>query len=403
MLNPTSVLLFLCQRMGRGFGVSVVIESLARGLAARGVSVTIGCMEHDGTLADLDIRPVKPQPDAIAALAREAGTTLIVAHTTPFFEALPDLQGEFTCWAWEHGDPSPTFFEHDRAERERIIRHKQERVYPALAGVVAISEFIAHDIGWTRARLVFNGCDHVPDRGSKGLQDFPLGDGAPLKIGTLMRIGAGEARYKGMQNFLDLAAAVRDAGINAEIHIMGRGEPEDAKAFRAAGMVTHLNATDAERADYLRSLDIFVSPSMWEGCNLPLLEAQALGTLGLAYDTGAHPEMTPLLAADSRDMLSLLRAYARDRDLLRRHSLLCYRFVRGKYRWAAAVDETVSLFNLAAGPTPATGRSLAPAFQRNWLLTYSGKFWRSLQAEGMSGAARRTKAYLSHRLQRYRS
>lgn len=391
-----SALLFLCHRMGRGYGISVVIENLARGLSARGVAVTVGCLEHDGTVEGIDIRQVDARPAAVAELAQAVGARVVVAHTTPFFEALPDLQGPFSCWAWEHGDPSPAFFEHDREERERIVRHKRERVYPALAGVVAISEFIRHDIGWPQAHLVHNGCDHVPDRGGKGLQDFALGHGAPMRIGTLMRIGPGEARYKGMRHFLDLVEAVRASGINAEVHVMGRGTAEDAEPFRAAGMVTHLNATDAERADYLRALDVFVSPSLWEGCNLPLLEAQALGTVGLAFDTGAHPEMTPLVAANGAEMLAILRAYDRDRDLIRRHSLAGYRFVRGKYRWADAVDRAVGLLGLAAGPVPVPAP--APVFEPSWMSVYSAKLWRSLRTEGVSGTARRAARYLSYQI-----
>ncbi len=395
-----SALLFLCQRMSRGYGVSVVIENLSRGLAARGVQAVIGCMEHDGTVHGLDIRQVKPRPADVAALARETGATVVVAHTTPFFEALPELRGEFSCWAWEHGDPSPSFFEEDREVRERIIRNKQANVYPAIDGVISISEFISGDIGWPQAHLVSNGCDHVPDRGGKGLQDFSLGDGAPLRIGALMRIGAGEARYKGTSNFLDLTAAVRASGINAEIHIMGRGAPQDAEGFRAAGIITRLNATDEERAEYLRMLDVFVSPSLWEGCNLPLLEAQALGTVGLAYDTGAHPEMTPFLAADSASMLALLKAYARNRDLLRQHSIMGYRFVRGKYRWSIAADRTIALLGLTMGTAPITIAQSAPAFRRGWASTYVTKFWQILHAEGLPSARRRTVRYLSHQLRR---
>jgi len=396
-----SSLLFLCHRMGRGYGVSVVIEHLARRLAERGIGVTVGCLENDGTIAGLDIRQVEAQPDAIAALAQSVGARVLVAHTTPFFEALPPLQGPFACWAWEHGDPTPAFFEGDVAERQRIADHKRAAVYPALAGVISISEFIRHDIGWPRSHLIFNGCDHVPDRGSKGLQDFPLGDGAPLRIGTLVRIGPGEARYKGTQHFLDLVKAVQAAGINAEFHVMGRGKPQDAAAFQDAGIVTHLNATDEQRADYLRRLDVFVSLSLWEGCNLPLLEAQALGTAGLACDTGAHPEMTPLLAADSADMLSLIRAYARDRDLLRQHSLMGYRFARGRYSWARAADETVRVLGLLADGRPAPAPiPPAPRFEGNWTRAYAGKLLHALRTEGVSGTAQRTARYLSYQVQR---
>ena len=52
--------------------------------------------------------------------------------------------------------------------------------------------------------------------------------------------------------------------------------------------------------------------------NLPLVEAQALGTPGLAFDTGAHPEFTPLLYRSVADVAEQIAAYHRDRRLFGR-------------------------------------------------------------------------------------
>src|SRR5207249_176830 len=160
-----------------------------------------------------------------------------------------------------------------------------------LDGVAATSRFIVNDCGWTAAKIIYCGCNHVPDMGVKTPS---IDDGNRrtfrLRIGTLMRLGAAEARYKGSQEFIGLASRLKAAGVNAEFHVMGRGTQSDAMPFELKGIQVHTNASDASKIRYLRSLDIFVSLSKWEGFNLPLAEAQALGTLGLALAVGAHPE-----------------------------------------------------------------------------------------------------------------
>jgi len=362
-------ILFLASRMQFGYGVSLVIDEIARRLAARGHRITVGCEHHDDAHAHHDCREVPPDPDRIRALAAEVGADMVIAHTTPFFEVLPHLVSTLRCWAWEHGDPTPDFFPTGREERARIAENKRLHVYPAVEGVIAISHFIASDIRWPRAVVMANGADHVPNLGPKGLQDLEPGP-APLTVGTLMRLGEGEGHYKGRDLFLDLVHRAAEAGLDARFHVMGRGTEEDASVFRERGIAVHLNASDSERSRYLRALDVFFSPSLWEGCNLPLLEAQASGTAGIAFDTGAHPEMTPLLAADIDDVLHLLRALAADPGLLLRHSLDGYRFVRGRYRWDDAARQTERVLgldiaapasNVALPQSTPQGPSQAPA------------------------------------------
>ena len=77
---------------------------------------------------------------------------------------------------------------------------------------------------------------------------------------------------------------------------------------------------------------MFVSCSLWEGFNLPLVEAQALGTVGIAFDSGAHPEVTPLVFSDTRQMLEFLLR-ARSSTALSKHSRIAYRHVRSLFSW----------------------------------------------------------------------
>ncbi|CAL8975200.1 hypothetical protein RHODGE_RHODGE_04129 [Rhodoplanes serenus] len=326
-----------------GWGVSVVVDQLARNWNQNGHGMAIGCVEHDGSIAGLDITEVDPTPAAIVAWLREKKAHTVVAHTSPFIELLPHLPPTFRRWVWEHGDPTPAMFSDSASERLRTRLHKIEKVYPAIDGVVAISKFIRHDIEWPDAHVVSNGCDHIVDRGCKQIAELTSSGGRPLRVGTLMRLGRGEASYKGNALFCELAARAHAGGLRAEFLAMGRGTPEDAEALRAQGIAVKLNGSDAERLAYLRGLDVFVSPSLWEGFNLPLVEAQAAGTLGAAFDTGAHPEVTPFVFSDLNELLVAIARYAGSPELLWRHSRLCYHFVRDRFSWGRAAEDVSKL------------------------------------------------------------
>ena len=245
---------------------------------------------------------------------------------------LPSLRDIAPCWAWEHGDPTPAFFSIDGDERKNIKQKKLQNCYPNIDGVITISEFIKSDIRWPNARIIYNGCDHVPDLGTKTLSQSNLNE--PIRIGTLMRMGQGEANYKGNDLFLELIRAAEEGALAASFFVMGRGTEDDAAVFETAGATVFLNVPDSEKWKYLRDLDVFVSCSLWEGFNLPLVEAQACGTVSFAFDTGAHPEVTPFLVSNVEELMSVLTSLNANRSLLRDHSKAAYKFVRSRFSWA---------------------------------------------------------------------
>jgi glycosyltransferase involved in cell wall biosynthesis len=120
---------------------------------------------------------------------------------------------------------------------------------------------------------------------------------------------------------------------------MGRGEESDKVWWEERGVRCHLNASDEERSVFLSELDVLISPSRWEGFNLPLVEAHASGTVGLAFDVGAHPETTPFLLSNLADARFLLEEWQRDRTKLENASERCYRYSRQKFTWQATAIE----------------------------------------------------------------
>lgn len=338
-------ILFLTYRMKQGFGVDVVVMNLMREIRVRGHNVSIGCMDMDGQYTDPQLFQVPANADVVRKIARKLGVDTIVAHSSPFFEILPALSVDFAVYSWEHGDPTPQLMR-NRAQLEKQKIFKSRNVYPEMRKVIAISEFIATDIDYPQATVIYNGCDHAKDLGAKAHTDFTVA--RPLRIGALMRLGKGEAEYKGNALLLKLFRRFQSLS-NVECYLMGRGTPNDVAEFSAAGFKVHLNATDGERDAYLRSLDVFVTLSLWEGFNLPLVEAQALGTLAIAADTGAHPEVTPFVFAGMEEIMHFITTLQNDRRLLETHSRLCYEFVRGKFCWAFAADAFLRLLASANG------------------------------------------------------
>ena len=398
-----SRLLFLAVRMKMGFGVSVAIHEVAERLSRRGHSVTIGCLDADASV-DQSYKVVRLDGNleaSVLALADASQADAVVAHTSPFFELLPVIRHGYRTWAWEYGDPTPQLFAQDGRRRERIQRYKMEFCYPVVDGVIAISEFIRRDIEWPAAHVLPLGCDHAPDTGSKGLRDVNFSSERPLRVGALMRLGPGEANYKGAALSLSLVDALRRSGVAMEFCIMGRGEEADAEAFRTAGWHVTLNASDQEKWEYLRGLDVFVSSSLWEGFDLPLVEAQAVGTLGLAFDTGAHPETCPLLFSSASEMGRFLVELAQDRSLVLRHSIAAHRFVRSRFQWdrvVARFEELVAFpqHERVAFPQPEVG----PSPRRHPVIEGLSAVARSLRYEGVSATIRKVPGRVRSRAQR---
>ena len=327
--------LLLTSVMKRGYGVSVVAKEIADRIERFGWQMWIGCLEHDEWFTGDNVAVLDPSPEEIFEFCERKSIDVVVAQTSPYFEVLPALELWIATIAFEHGDPTPSMFDGDSEEREAIKENKVRRVYPRVSSVLTSSWFLRQDIGWPWSKVVPLGCDHVTDYGEK-----PRGSrrDAPLKVGSLMRLGIGEARYKGIGEYRTIVEAL-GARPEFEFSIMGKGEDSDRVWWEERGVTCHLNATDEERSEYLRDLDVLISPSKWEGFNLPLVEAHASGTVGLAFDVGAHPETTPYVLAWVGDATFLLEEWQRDRERLLDASDACYRYARTKFLWDATAME----------------------------------------------------------------
>lgn len=341
-------IVMLAPKMTMGHGVAEAVAMQMRSLREIGIEAAVGCVQYDDHYTDVAPARVAPDADAVADFAIDHGASVIIAHGSPYFEVLPQLSDRFRTIVYEYGDPTPELFADDALQRRRGVEWKHRHLYPKVATVAAISEFVRHDIGWP-AHVIRLGVEHVPDLGTK---PDPRNPDRSLRVGVLMRLGVGEARYKGHSELLDLIQRVPDV----QWEVAGRGAPDHARALIDAGVTLHLNPDDEARTRFLRDLDVFVTASLWEGTNLPLVEAQALGTPGLAFETGAHPEFTPFVFDSVSAMALQLEVYRTDSALLADHGDMSYRFVRERLSWSRNATELAQLCAGAGPPPPSRSR-----------------------------------------------
>jgi len=347
-MNYPLRILFGTSVLARGHGVSLVIRELAlrlHQLMPRAL-IAVAAMHRDQDYttslvnAGIDVLPCIPE--LAETVVNAWRPDIFLPHTGQFFAM--DPQGARLV-VYEHGDPSPQLFVDDRGERERQRLSKQLEVYARADAVVAISDFQRHDLPWPQAKLIYNGCNHVPDYGPKEASQVACGDEPFFRLGVLSRLDGGEAFYKGFELLQQLAPLLRREIGGLKLEYCGKISPAQATILSAEGWQVHAGVSDHERNKWLRSCHVVLSPSLWEGFNLPLVEAQALGTMALAFDTGAHPEVTPHTCGGLAEMQGLLITLNQDRELLAQFSAEAYSFVRDRFDWDKAAVELMQLLS----------------------------------------------------------
>ena len=345
----------LTYRLSKGFGVDVVVHAQARLLVQRGHSVTVYAFDHEPLHLSPEGYTVKLLPKQnfdIVRFLRLEKHDCYVAHTSPFFELLPELQQWASVFAYEHGDPTPELFPLvEMKSRREIKRVKQKHVYNRIDGVLAISEFIRRDIEFPDATILYNGADHLLLQASD--KSLPLDSKIEPKIEpksqmrsalgldphkkmflTVARLGEGESHYKGLDLFAELGQKI--ASNNVQMVVVGRGTPEDRAKFEALGIRVLLNASTNELRMAYSACDAFVSLSKWEGFNLPLVEAQSLKIAAYSLNNACHTEVCPNTFSSLNELAKFLSA-ASDQDFAR-DAQNGWNFVQ-KYTWKQNADQ----------------------------------------------------------------
>ncbi len=128
-------------------------------------------------------------------------------------------------------------------------------------------------------------------------EQFRPGAQEEVEPGCVLFVGNAEDYNKGIV-YLLRAIALLPPGSPARLHIVG-GPQGDSPVVRAevarlgiAGRVEYVGrVSGADLAAWYRRAQVLVSPSLYEGFGLPVVEAMASGTAVIATDAGALPEL----------------------------------------------------------------------------------------------------------------
>jgi glycosyltransferase involved in cell wall biosynthesis len=173
--------------------------------------------------------------------------------------------------------------------------------------------------------------------------------GAELVIGSLCALRP----EKGLDLLLDAFAALRPAG--ATLVFIGSGPAEAALKQRAAalgvGDLCRFIPMVTNPAEWLRSIDIYVLPSLSEAFSNSLMEAMSCGCCCVASDTGGNPELvesgaTGMLfrSGDARALADTLRPLLADAGLRLRLAQAAAAHIRETFSVAASAERAANLY-----------------------------------------------------------
>jgi glycosyltransferase involved in cell wall biosynthesis len=358
---------FLTERMRLGFGVDLVVDQVAAGLAGRGHDVTVYASYEDGTyhgrpytLERFSVPAIKYAPLYDIEAARRAkrfglaarGHEVFLAETQPFFALLPWLARRATAIAVDHGVVDARGFPLTVKANFAFAETAQQRVYfRPVHHIVTVSEFLKHDLPvglQAKTTAIHNGADHYALASDVDVKAMRARLGIAedeVMLLYLGRLNPHHQPYKGTEELLNTYAALSRAGEipRARLVMAGFGADTDADWVRSGGAIPFTNVPVPDMPALLGAADLFVTASKWEGFNLNLVEAQRAGAAAIAYRRGAHPEVvrdgeTGLLVKSNRGLADAIRDLVRD-DGRRRQMAANAREWASTFTWARAVDE----------------------------------------------------------------
>lgn len=281
-----------------GSGVAVVLQQQAAFMRGRGWEVIVGGPVRPGEIDYQDCRRVDLwTAEAASIFAVTEALDAVIAHTDPFFSMVRFLGEVPLLYFTDHGEPPPHFFA-DWREREALDWEKRSCA-PMARRVFAISDTIKAGQFRSDAVVIRNGNSHLASwspawEERRRVVRARLGLSDRFVVLNVCRFGAADRLYKGVNRYAAVAADLPylypDLADEAHFILAGRGKEADIAEMRALGIDVHANVSDAELIDLYAAADLYMNFSQWEGYNLGVGQALAMGLDVIASDIAAHRE-----------------------------------------------------------------------------------------------------------------
>ncbi len=276
-------------------GVHVITEALARGLSARGHTVTVfgapgsileermrGVAPFEPILTGMDLHPLTLWR-AMKALKRHRADVVLAMMKKDVRLTVPAARMS--------GIPSVVRYANDRPLTGWIYDRAIFGGLPALhvANSNATRDTLLKSAPWlgeNRAIVIHNGVDPAPIDEAAAV-DLVLPPGS-IVVGFAGRLETRKGLFDLMRAWPQVAAEVPEA----HLVIVGRG-PDEARAREALGDSprVHWLGYRSDVPGLLKAFDIAVVPSHWEGFGLVAAEAMIAGLPVVAANASSLPEI----------------------------------------------------------------------------------------------------------------
>lgn len=295
-----------------GFGVDLVVHKMAQHLASWGHDVSVlANMSSDG-FPDINYKlislPIEMHEDP-AEIYRSSlyyrdyinqqNYDCLIFHTLPFYYVLDQLESPRKVII-EYGTSDTLFFPLEKKLNFHLNEYLTKNQYYQHADLICpISQFLADrqpDKLNDKTKVVQLGADHyshfqVTDadlRAERKRLGIKPNEKILLYVG---RLNYEQQPYKNTRTLLSIYQTLRQTHPDVRLIMVGYGSEEDANYLRTMDVIPVLKAPFEKMSLYYQLCDIFCTATLWEGFDLPLVEAQIYGKPGIAFRIGAHPEV----------------------------------------------------------------------------------------------------------------
>lgn len=291
-----SRVLMLSITHAKGHGVPVVLAMQAEALLKAGFEVIVAGPQSGNDFPYDGCRFLEVHdPEAAALAALLYRVDCVVAHTPPFFSTVRWLGSDFPFMAYDYGEPPPAWFD-DAVIRHEVAREK-ETSFAMADCVYAISQAIRDESVAAYTGIIPLGNSHLGiwqdgHVATRQAVRERLGWQDRFVILNVCRFHRAERRYKGVDRYADTMRAFKatypDLAARCVFVLCGKGAPRDVKDMQQEGLAIFPNVTDETMAELYMAADAYLNFSQWEGYNLGIAQALAMGLPTFASDIPAH-------------------------------------------------------------------------------------------------------------------
>jgi len=299
-------------------GIAEIVRRQAELLSGQGTNVTVYCFESDVESEAYDVVELYSPTNeyvnrvfrilwplfvfpllSLAVQLRDTDTT--ISHKYPFNVscAIAAISGGPEYIYYDHGVAPPELYDSVVAKTySRLMRRLQAVSARPATTVIAISEFVASELveewGPHPTAIIYNSPSDFLEKHPDDARNIRSYHDIPDEVPVILFVGR-VTRHKNVHCLIE-AHETLTADKDEDPYLVIVGKPTQRQYHErltamAGDRVRFAGYVDEQYlASYFAQADVYATASLWEGCNLTVIEAQQIGTPVVAFDAGAHSE-----------------------------------------------------------------------------------------------------------------